>query len=160
MAPSKKVMMGVVMCVLLVLALGENRSSYPHCKSECYLECMHMRLFTWNECKIICDQACEIAPSPVADDEFNPKEGGVSPNSEEIGSIHAQLEWLQKPSTRASMFSSPLIFNMWQIRITFVVSLKRRFRKWLKPFYSSWSSYSVNWTKLFQTVKWIMLERN
>lgn len=91
-AGKKTAMRGVVICVLLVLALGENRSSYPHCKSECYLECMHMRLFTWSECKIICDQACEISPSPVADDGFNPKEEGVSPNPEEIGSIDAQLQ--------------------------------------------------------------------
>lgn len=90
MAAGKIAIMGVAMCVLLVLAQGENRPPYPNCKSACYLECMQMRLFTWSECKRICKEACEIAPSPMVDDGFNPEEEMVSSSCEEIRSIDSK----------------------------------------------------------------------
>ena len=48
---------------------GEGGNAMVKCTSDCYYECMQMRLFSWNECKKECALDCGIDLSGMAEED-------------------------------------------------------------------------------------------
>ncbi|KAG5530525.1 hypothetical protein RHGRI_025465 [Rhododendron griersonianum] len=46
------------MLCMLVSVQAQDVKETTNCMSECYFQCMQVRVFTWNECKRECVNAC------------------------------------------------------------------------------------------------------
>ena len=59
MASTKVAMVEAILLMLVVVAVQAQEGKVNgNCMSECYFQCMQIRIFTWSECRSKCVKAC------------------------------------------------------------------------------------------------------